>query len=277
MNNLKALLNKAQRDRRVTAKEQGAIVAAATTPYDRQRIKIVLSRGTIKQQKIEFKKQFETVLKPEPDYLPVSDVVGDGFISFDDGNKQGSLGTCTPVAAAWDNIRYQINDNNTWTFKFFNNGSPVFTTVSAERSLIGSTGELGVYERAYAAMLQQTGSVTPGLTAWQEIGNGTSLGDVLSRVKGASYTKIGVPSILDIEAALSVGQTMLIATTGQAPREFVLGDHAYRVVGALDGTVTVRNPWGRDGLSVQGLDDGLITLTTQQFNREFQGGNYAIG
>lgn len=278
MKHLKALLTAAQRDNRVTAKEKALIVFAATGLYSKAQIRAVLSRGTIKQQKQEFKKQFETTLKPEPDYLPVADVQGDGFISFGDGDKQGSLGTCTLIAAAWDNVRYQQNDNDTATFRFFDNyGQAIFTTVSNERSLIGSTGELGLFERSYAASLQQTNSLAPGVSPWQEIGNGAQLGDVLRRVKGASFSKSGVPSILDIEAALSVGQTMLIATTGQAPREFVISDHAYRVVGVIDGNVTLRNPWGRDGALVQGKDDGLITLTTQQFNREFSNGNYAIG
>jgi Ca2+-binding RTX toxin-like protein len=61
------------------------------------------------------------------------------------------------------------------------------------------------------------------------------------------------------------GQPMLAASFGRHPK--MISAHCYQITAiGTDGTVTLRNPWGRDGgRTIENADDGIVTLTALEF------------
>jgi hypothetical protein len=277
-------LIKYQQDRKLTRSEKHSLFSLSTGIYDRPRISLVVNQHSVKAQQREFRKLFQTLQTPDPDYKVLDVPMGDGLITqsdFINGQGQGSLGTCTLISAAADNVAYQQNENGTWTFRFYDSlGTPVYTTVTAQRSAFGSIGDFGVFERAYAGNLQQTKSVLAGQTAWQDIGNGTNMGQALAKIKGSGTETYRLPLMSELTIDFQAGKTILVANLPNTISEYVFPSHAYRVVGVgSDGSVTVRNPWGFDGLKPYGnAKDGLIRFDSyNQFAQNFSNGYFAVG
>ena len=77
----------------------------------------------------------------------------------------------------------------------------------------------------------------------------------------------------DVIKALKDGKPVTAATGGisslwQGPKDNVVGEHVYSVIGVDDkGNIQVRNPWGHDK---DGQGDGTQWMSPEQFKRDFK-------
>ncbi len=94
---------------------------------------------------------------------------------------------------------------------------------------------------------------------------GVTTGTFESPVK--STTKADTSFISRMRTLLmrtSPAQPMLVSCFGSHPK--MINAHNYQIVAiSTTGTVTMRNPWGRDGGTIEGANDGLVTLTALEF------------
>lgn len=62
----------------------------------------------------------------------------------------------------------------------------------------------------------------------------------------------------------SPAQPMLVSCFGRHPK--MINAHCYQIMSiGTDGKVTLRNPWGSDGGTIEGADDGIVSLTALEF------------
>lgn len=224
---------------------------------------------------------------------------------------QGGLGDCAFLAALGATfgpqssdagntsssiINNMITDNgdNTYTIRFFSNGTPEWVTV--DRRLATSNGSLyaasangsrdpnnssnvlwaPLVERAYA----QWREGREGQPGYNLIGNGDHPFRPLGFITGRTATQFGAGgsagsvSFSQIQAALSSGQAIELGRYTESSTSFIVGGHAYSLTNAYtDGSgqqrITVRNPWGVDGISLNGSDDGFVDLSFSEFSSSF--------
>lgn len=206
--------------------------------------------------------------------------------SSDAGNQRSSI------------LESSIIDNgdNTYTIRFFDSSTPQWVTV--DRRLPTLNGTLfgarasgsnnpnsssnvlwaPLVERAYAQWRE-----------WREGGNGYNLignGDhpyrPLSFVTGRSTTQYGAGgsagsfnsvTFSQIQTALSNGRFVELGRYNQSNTTYIVGGHAYTLTNAYVSNgqqrITVRNPWGVDGRTQQGANDGFIDLSFSEFQSNF--------
>ena len=72
----------------------------------------------------------------------------------------------------------------------------------------------------------------------------------------------------------SPNQPMIVSCFGSHSK--LVNRHAYQIMSiGTNGTVQLRNPWGRDGgTTIEGNDDGLVTVTALEFTRFFKDVTY---
>jgi hypothetical protein len=85
-----------------------------------------------------------------------------------------------------------------------------------------------------------------------------------------------------LEAALSVGKGVTMATINNPTNAPLIGGHAYTVDHVTTDpngnvtTITLRNPWGIDGAGSDGSNDGYVTMSIQQAFNNCVGATTAI-
>ena len=216
------------------------------------------------------------------------------------------LGDCSFLAALGATFSRQSNDagnaissvinnmiidngDNTYTIRFFSNGSAQYQTV--DRRLPTTNGQLfssqtnggvlwvALAERAYAQWQEWRG----GQPGYNLIGNGDDPYRSLNFVTGRSSVQYGVNgsagsfdsvTFNQITTALQNGQYLAAGRYNGNNTSVIVGGHAYSVTNAyVDSAgvqrVVVRNPWGVDGLQLVGANDGFIDLTFAQFRANF--------
>ena len=86
------------------------------------------------------------------------------------------------------------------------------------------------------------------------------------------FTGVDDNSLRKIESALGAGKAVTAAFDGGSSN-LVKGFHEYEVIGVRNmqdvnnATIVLRNPWGRDGGTIVGVDDGYVTLTAKEFSK----------
>jgi hypothetical protein len=181
------------------------------------------------------------------------------------------------------------NGDNTYTMRFFDNGTPNWVTVDRRLAtlngfLFGARADgsnnpnnsanvlwVPLVERAYAQWREWRGDDEPGFNL---IGNGDWPVNPIRYLTGQSASEIQLTPFNQneiyntIEAALSGNRP--VAGGNFEDNSLFIGGHAYTVtdVYVVNGQIRVvlRNPWGEDGGSeVRGQDDGYIDVSYNEF------------
>ncbi|MBN3907588.1 MAG: hypothetical protein HWQ35_13820 [Nostoc sp. NMS1] len=189
------------------------------------------------------------------------------------------------------------NGDNTYTIRFYDNGTPNWVTVNSylatyndqlfgasangSRNLSDSSNVLWapLVERAYA----QWREWREGAAGYNLIGNGDHPYRPLGFVTGRTATQYGAGGTGDFSSvtftqivnSLQNGQAIELGRYTQSNTSYIVGGHAYAVTNAYVSTsgeqrITVRNPWGIDGLSPNGdANDGFVDLSFSEFRSSF--------
>ncbi|HIK08079.1 MAG TPA: pre-peptidase C-terminal domain-containing protein [Trichormus sp. M33_DOE_039] len=215
---------------------------------------------------------------------------------------QGKLGDCAFLAALGATFSSQANDagnasssvinsmitdngDNTYTIRFYSRtafdvGEAQYVTVDRRiATSISSKQNNGVLwvalvEKAYA----QWREWREGQPGYNLIGNGDSLSRPLRFITGQKTTNHSVNTISfsTLQTALANDQAVAAARVG-SDSTYILGNHAYSVTKAYADSngkqrVIVRNPWGVDGKTLSGTNDGFIDLSFDEFMQSFSYG-----
>jgi hypothetical protein len=105
------------------------------------------------------------------------------------------------------------------------------------------------YQRADAGLLALTGNAH-----WRDGSAMTATG--LAALKSATANRV---------PAIALTRDMDLSRYG------LIADHAYTVLAVNGTSVTLRNPWGTDGVRPQGANDGVITISWSTFTTVMQG------
>jgi len=217
--------------------------------------------------------------------------------------RQGSIGDCYFLAALGSAVRQNPKavadmivplDDGTYTVTFPNGQSAnVAAPTLAEMATYGNSGADGMwvtlFERAAGKIRDEDAVVPEEELGWGSLAGraGTDLfsGDGSSNVDMLGLTENDTTRDR-MESAFSEGR-VVIAGINNDPfsedREGLPDAHAYSVLAydrATD-TVTLRNPHGQgehngaDGQPIDGTDDGVFTLTMDEFNRLFSSVSYS--
>lgn len=212
---------------------------------------------------------------------------------------QGQLGNCAFLGALGATFGRQSNDagntsssvinsmitdngDNTYTMRFYSNGEAEYVTVdrriATSISAKRNNGVLWValVEKAYAQWREWKEN-TPG---YNLIGNGDTLNRPLRFITGQASTHVSSSSTnlySAIETALTNGRAVATARIGSND-SIAIGGHAYSVTNVYTNSsgekrFVVRNPWGVDGRSVRGANDGFIDVSLDEFKQSF---NYGV-
>ena len=156
--------------------------------------------------------------------------------------------------------------DGTYLVRFIRNNTPSFVRVDSDFDLLnnisGPNGNIWgmVYEKAYAFFRKGANtydSLNYGFPSeWSGLG---FVNDTLSPKQNVVYSN--VTTNLSAKHPLDICTSGLTILDG-AP---VTSSHCYTVTNATASpTVTLRNPWGIDGVGNDGADDGFVTLTGTQ-------------
>ncbi|ABA21508.1 Peptidase [Trichormus variabilis ATCC 29413] len=217
---------------------------------------------------------------------------------------QGQLGDCAFLAALGATFGRQSNDagnasssvinsmitdngDNTYTVRFysttiFDPGEAQYVTIdrriatSVAAKTNGGVLWVALVEKAYA----QWREWREGKPGYNIIGNGDALSRPLQFVTGRDFTPADPTNIncfSTIETALANGKAVTAARMGDST-SYIVGNHAYSVTNVYTNTsgekrFVVRNPWGKDGKTRTGADDGFIDLSFDEFSKAF---NYGV-
>lgn len=220
-----------------------------------------------------------------------------------DNIRQGMVGDCFFIAsiAARANTAegrqaihdmIQDNHNGTYTVNFPGRGEvTVDAPTDGELALYSGSGSDGLWmavlEKAYAHSLNNAAWVsaedpydkTAGGLATSGIDVMSSRGSDLDLLATSSYAE----QRTKLTEALSNGRMVVAGvrnampwTSGRRDNGLPMG-HAYSVLAfdAATDTVTLRNPWGHaeprnaSGGAADGTDDGVFTMTLEEFNQNF--------
>jgi hypothetical protein len=221
---------------------------------------------------------------------------------------QGSLGDCAFLAALGATFARQSNDSgntrssvidsmiidnsdNTYTIRFYSGSSAEYVTVdrrlaTTNNRLFGASANgsrdpnntfnvlwAPLVERAYA----QWREGREGAPGYNLIGNGDNLVRPLQFVTGLTATNYSTSSLTfsTLETAFSNARSVETGRLG-SDTTYIVGGHAYSVTNAYTSNsqqrVVVRNPWGVDGLRVEGSNDGFIDMSYSDFVSNFNFG-----
>jgi hypothetical protein len=213
--------------------------------------------------------------------------------------KQGKLNTCTFLAALGATFERQSDDSgntsssvinsmitdngdDTYTIRFYSNGEAQYVTVDRRiaTSVSAKTSNGNIWaplvEKAYA----QWREWSTGQPGYNLIGNGDSLSRPLQSITGRQVNYVDptkINTFSTIETALASGKSVTtMRLSGHT--KYIMGSHAYSVTNTYTNTsgekrVVVRNPYGVDGRTKSGANDGFIDLSFKEFSESF---NYGI-
>jgi len=225
-----------------------------------------------------------------------------------DDIDQGGMGDCAFLASlgAVVNSRPDIvssmiidNGDNTYTIRFYSStggnsgtattpGSAEYVTVD-RRLATNSSGQLlfaaagsgsatnssnviwaALVERAYA----QWREFREGSNGYNLIGNGDLPQRPLTYITGRSANDLNTPTVTfsQIQSALTSNRPVTAWTYDDST--YIVGDHAYSITSTYvnsrgEQRVVVRNPWGVDGRTIDGANDGFVDLSFSQFLAAF--------
>jgi hypothetical protein len=208
-----------------------------------------------------------------------------------DDVAQGALGDCYYLATLASlaevdpiTIRERVVElgDGTYAVKFARDGANVFVRVDADLPVwndalayadlgAGNSIWVAVMEKAFACFRTNVASYGAIEAGWMSEA-ASALGVGSTSTYSASSAK-ALTSLL--ASALSTGKAVTYATAPDVhPR--LVASHAYQVVAVVPNgsatNVVLRNPWAVDGTpSVDGMNDGYVTVTAAQLFQSFAG------
>lgn len=192
-------------------------------------------------------------------------------------------------------INSMITDNgdDTYTVRFYSNGEAQYVTV--DRRIVTSGGNIfgakagsstnpsntnnvmwvSLVEKAYAQWYEwKYDNLYPGYSI---SGNANYLFRPLEFITGqqANNHTTSTISFSNLETALANGQAITTQRNSvNGHTQYIVAAHAYSVTNVYTNTngeqrVVVRNPWGVDGRTRSGANDGFIDLSFKEFQQTF--------
>lgn len=199
--------------------------------------------------------------------------------------KQGGMGDCYFLSAVVDvakkdpqAIRDLIKPNQDGSYTVsFHGRDPIKVDGKGLPNGVQADGQWAeILEQAWET---QQGNVRDGkVDDWGSSGSA----DALEALTGQKFgersgnllqTELSDDLTNDVIKALKDGKPVTAATGGisslwQGPKDNVVGEHVYSVIGVDDkGNIQVRNPWGHDK---DGQGDGTQWMSPEQFKRDFK-------
>jgi hypothetical protein len=184
--------------------------------------------------------------------------------------KQGEIGSCALLAGAPDSLLYRKESGSQVAFKFYDRLTGAGEWVRVK----GNFGpdprkSSALIEQAYGKWLKNEGIYDEtGATGIEAVGNGNYPDEVIRDITGID-SKINFPYISALE-----GKEVMLGSSGETTH--FVANHAYRVIGASNESISIFNPWGIDGRQITGANDGIITLSLSDFVKEFRGWGYSF-
>jgi hypothetical protein len=144
-------------------------------------------------------------------------------------------------------VNWNDTNSNGWATKYGSNYQV------ANAGLIALTG-MGTWYAAVA--VAPAGGASP-----------TTTPAGVSAAAGANATDLST-----LKTAVAGKQPVIALTKNMDLSQYgLVTDHAYTVLAVSGTTVTLRNPWGTDGPTVQGANDGIFTISWSVFSSVMQG------
>lgn len=188
-------------------------------------------------------------------------------------------------------IRQSVVDlgDRTYGVQFFKGATKTFYRVDADLPAFSASSlayaGFGAQGSTWAAILEKAWAFfRTGAGTYASIENGAMRSVVAAFGKTSKMgmlrgdaNKLAATLLTSLREGKSITVASLSRQTSNSP---VVGSHAYSVETIVsdgkDGyNVIIKNPWGVDGYkSVDGANDGYVTLTAAQFASSFQ--NYTI-
>lgn len=199
----------------------------------------------------------------------------------DDVNQRG-IGDCALQAqlaslaqndpSAITNIFSAQTSDGGYDLTLYPNGEK--TTVHVSPSELASNGVVDEDgKQSWAAYIEAAAMKAMNT----DFSNGSDPAAMMQLLTGSSGTDGSITSlgsgdalISEINDRVSSGKLVTASTSAASTTSDgteIVASHAYSVLSASDGTVTVRNPWGGD-------NNGIITMSVSDFERVFDGLQY---
>jgi hypothetical protein len=186
--------------------------------------------------------------------------------------------------------------DGTYAVQFFDGATPKFWRVDGQLPANGAGNPWGaglghddalwgsIMEKAWAFARSNRG--TYAATEWGGIDTFVALNLTNSGIGRAN----AVDALVNIKNRLDDHQAVITWTPGSPPSDCpCVGSHMYSVESVslttinffgsdivIGGTITVRNPWKTDGAGNDGVNDGYVTMTADQYFRGFSGAWSAV-
>ncbi|MCG6133570.1 MAG: C2 family cysteine protease [Nostoc sp. LLA-1] len=197
------------------------------------------------------------------------------------------------TSSAFINSMITDNGDDTYTIRFYSNGEAQY--VSVDRRIATSGGKIfgakangstnpnntnnimwvSLAEKAYAQWQEWT--YDDRYSGYNLTGSAAHLSRPLEFVTGQKATNYNTSNISfsTLETALANGQAMTTQrNSSNGNTQFIVAAHAYSVTNVYTNNsgeqrVVVRNPWGVDGRTKSGANDGFIDLSFKEFQQTF--------
>jgi hypothetical protein len=165
----------------------------------------------------------------------------------------------------------QLNRNGIQTFVRVDGNLPTWSNGPLAYADLGAQGStwVGIMEKAFTYV---RAGANPTAPSYGTIDNGGWMSESYDALN-LSSTDLGATSATDwanqVRSALASNKAITFGTISKPTGAPLIGDHAYMVDhlgtdASGNATVTLRNPWGVDGIGNDGKDDGYVTMTVQQ-------------
>jgi hypothetical protein len=138
----------------------------------------------------------------------------------------------------------------------WSNGAPVYANLGQ-----GGSVWVAIMEKAFADARTGADSYASLNSGWMTESFGTFGLNSTGSYSFSNSTQL----VSTIQSDLAANQAVTIGINTPAQGAPLIGSHAYEVVSVSGSTVTLRNPWGIDGVSnSSNPNDGYVTVTADQ-------------
>ncbi|HEX8916711.1 MAG TPA: C2 family cysteine protease [Humisphaera sp.] len=211
--------------------------------------------------------------------------------------RQGNVGDCYFLAGLSSIARtnpYRIRDavvdlgDGTYAVRFANNGVAEYYRVDADLPVSGgvpSYAKLGANNSLWVAIMEKAFAYhrysDGGKYEWLALGRSEEPFKAIAAPWAEFWGTNGTSLLSQVKQQLDAGRAVVASSVNSSPLGGVafITQHQYVVtnVDLAAGKITVRNPWGYDGVTNNdgNQSDGLLTFTAAQFAQYFKNVTHA--